>query len=170
MRRSPQRRDQLNPVRMYRPMKGPVHDTAVGQAPGRPERHAVRTAARGSGLRGPVRGVVAANRSRHRAGFLIGNASPSVPRGLYLRAEPDHASYVTFCLGTRHRGVWTYPDLCSPDTPDARRILKRVAMRHENGCLTVTGDTHRALDSTFLGPIRPGEIRGWWVPWITRGQ
>lgn len=103
----------------------------------------------------------------NRAGLVIGNISPSVPRGLYLKASPEHASHVTFCLGTRHRGLWTYQDLCSPDTPDAPQILKRIATRHPNGSLTVAGDTPRALDSRYLGPIRREEIRGWWVPWLT---
>ena len=100
-------------------------------------------------------------------GLIIGNATPSVPRGLYLRANPDQATYVTFCLGIRHRGVWTYPELCTPDTPDATRILKRISLRNPDGSLTVGGDTPNALDSRFLGPIRPEEIRGWWVPLLT---
>ena len=109
-------------------------------------------------------GILLVIGAAHHTGLIIGNATPSVPRGLYLRASPDRATYVTFCLGTRHRGVWTYPDLCSPDTPDGLRILKRIAVRHGNGSLTVDGDTQRALDSRFLGTIRSSEIRGWWRP------
>ena len=103
----------------------------------------------------------------HRAGLIIGNASPSVPRGLYLRASPGHASHVTFCLGLRHRGFRTGPEVCSPETPNAPHILKRIATRHADGSLTVAGDTPRALDSRYLGPIRRQDIRGWWVPLIT---
>ena len=103
----------------------------------------------------------------HRAGLIIGNASPSVPRGLYLKASPDHASHITFCLGDRHRDIRTGPALCSPETPDAPHILKRIAARHADGSLTVAGDTPRALDSRYLGPIRHQDIRGWWVPLIT---
>ena len=103
----------------------------------------------------------------NRAGLVIGNASPSVPPGLYLKASPERASHVTFCLGLRHRGLWTWPDLCSPETPDAPQILKRIATRHADGSLTVEGDTPRALDSRYLGPIRHQEIRGWWVPLFT---
>ncbi|WP_170565644.1 hypothetical protein [Ruegeria atlantica] len=114
-----------------------------------------------------VTGLLLGAGAANHTGFVIGNATPSVPRGLYLKARPDHASYVSFCLGVRHRGIPTYPDLCSPDTPDAPAILKRIAARHQNGSLTVEGDTRRALDSRFLGPVRPQEIRGWWAPWLT---
>ena len=101
-------------------------------------------------------------------GLLLGNASTSVPRGLYVRATPDKATYVTFCLGERHRsGTW-YRHLCSPDDPDGVRILKRVGEMRE-GCLIVEGDGPRALDSRVLGPIRTDEIRGWWVPVLQVG-
>ena len=103
------------------------------------------------------------------AGLVIGNASPSVPRGLYLKASPDGATHVSFCLGIRHRGLWTYPEICSPDNPDGIHILKRISHRHTDGSLTVAGDTPRALDSRYLGPIRHNEVRGWWVPLLTEG-
>lgn len=69
-------------------------------------------------------GILLTAGTTHHTGFVIGNATPSVPRGLYLRADPDHASYVTFCLGTRHWGIWTYPDLCSPGTPKNKKTLQ----------------------------------------------
>lgn len=103
----------------------------------------------------------------HRTGHIIGNASSSVPRGLYLRADPDRASYVTFCLGNRHKGLQVGSDLCSPDRPDGKRIIKRIVLRIADGSLTVAGDTPRALDSRFLGPVHPDEIQGWWVPLLT---
>ncbi|WP_419738631.1 hypothetical protein [Ruegeria sp.] len=102
----------------------------------------------------------------NRTGRVIGNASPSVPRGLYLRADPDRATYVTFCLGHRHHTVRSHATLCAPGSPDAPRILKRIAARHEGGRLTVAGDTARALDSRILGPLAPEQIRGWWRPLI----
>ena len=100
-------------------------------------------------------------------GLIIGNISPSVPRGLYLKSSPDRASHVTFCLNSDHRGILTYPLLCSPDTPAAPQVLKRIATRHADGSLTVQGDTPRSLDSRHLGAIRPEDIRNWWTPWLT---
>ena len=101
-------------------------------------------------------------------GLVLGNASTSVPRGLYVRAAPDKATYVTFCLGERHRsGAW-YGHLCSPNDPDGVRILKRVGEMRE-GNLIVEGDEPRALDSRVLGPIRAAEIRGWWIPVLQFG-
>ena len=102
-----------------------------------------------------------------RAGLLIGNASPSVPRGLYRAASPQDATYVTFCLGPRHRALPPYQALCSPDSPDSPQVIKRITTRHADGSLSVGGDTPRALDSRFLGPVRPDEIRGWWRPLLT---
>lgn len=96
-------------------------------------------------------------------GLLLGNTSTSVPRGLYLRAAPDEATYVTFCLGERHRAGGWYRHLCSPDDPDGVRILKRVDERR-TGYVLVEGDGPRALDSRVLGPIRTDEVRGWWIP------
>ncbi|MYH58467.1 MAG: hypothetical protein F4145_10840 [Boseongicola sp. SB0675_bin_26] len=101
-------------------------------------------------------------------GLLLGNASTSVPRGLYLRADPEKATYVTFCLGERHRsGTW-YRHLCSPDDPDGVRIFKRVSEMRE-GNVIVEGDGPRALDSRVLGPVRADEIREWWVPVLQFG-
>ena len=86
------------------------------------------------------------------AGFVIGNASPSVPRGLYLKGSPDRASHVTFCLNTPHRGILADPDLCSPDTADAPQILKRIATRDADGSLTVQGDTPWPSTATISEP------------------
>ena len=96
-------------------------------------------------------------------GLVLGNAGASVPRGLYLKAAPDKATYVTFCLGERHRSDGWYGHLCSPDDPGGLQILKRVSERRK-GQVIVEGDGPRALDSRILGPIRADEIRGWWVP------
>ena len=101
------------------------------------------------------------------AGLVIGNISPSVPRGLYLKASPDRATHLTFCLNSDHRSILTYSVLCSPDTPDAPQILKRITTRHADGSLTVQGDTPLSLDSRYLGTIRPEDVRNWWTPWLT---
>ena len=99
-----------------------------------------------------------------KAGLLIGNATPSVPRGLYVRSAPDTAPYVTFCLAARHRALPVWSTLCSTEHPDGIRIIKRIALRHADGSLTVAGDTPRALDSRLLGDIDPADVRGWWRP------
>ena len=99
------------------------------------------------------------------AGLILGNVTTSVPRGLYLRSGPDRASYVTFCLGERHRqGEW-YRHMCSPDDPDGVRILKRLRERRGDAVI-VEGEGPRALDSRVLGPVRLDEVRGWWRPLI----
>ena len=95
-----------------------------------------------------------------RQGWIIGNPSPSVARGLYIRASPATASHVTFCLGERELRL----PLCAPHAPDAPRILKRIAARHPDGSLSVQGDTPRALDSRLIGPVAADDIRGWWRP------
>ena len=60
----------------------------------------------------------------------------------------------------------TTPPFCSPDDPGGVRILKRIATRHEDGALIVEGDTPRALDSRWLGPVQYSEVRGWWAPLV----
>lgn len=103
------------------------------------------------------------------AGLILGNASTSVPPGLYRKADPAAATYVTFCLGARHgTGPW-YGFFCSPDDPDGVRILKRIGERR-NGHVIVEGDGPRPLDSHVLGPIRLDEIRGWWRPVVQVGR
>ncbi|MYH58272.1 MAG: hypothetical protein F4145_09800 [Boseongicola sp. SB0675_bin_26] len=99
------------------------------------------------------------------AGLILGNVTTSVPQGIYLRAGPDRATYVTFCLGKRHGGTEWYRHLCSPDDPDGARILKRVRERRGDSVI-VEGDAPRALDSRVLGPVRLDEIRGWWRPLV----
>lgn len=97
------------------------------------------------------------------SGLILGNATTSVPRGLYRKADPAAATYVTFCLGARHAsGAW-YGLFCSPDDPGGVRILKRIGERRD-GHVIVEGDGPRPLDSNILGPIRLDEIRGWWRP------
>lgn len=92
----------------------------------------------------------------------------SVPRGLYVRAGPDTATYATFCLGRRHGAAEWYRHYCSPDNPDGLRILKRIGERRERHIM-VEGDGPRALDSRVLGPVRMDEVRGWWRPLIQAG-
>ncbi|MYG25630.1 MAG: hypothetical protein F4213_06350 [Boseongicola sp. SB0677_bin_26] len=99
------------------------------------------------------------------AGLILGNATTSVPRGFYLKSGQERATYVTFCLGARHRGPEWYPCICSPDDPDGVRILKRVRERRGDAVI-VEGDGPRALDSRILGPVRLDEIRGWWRPLV----
>lgn len=97
-------------------------------------------------------------------GIVIGNASPSVPRGLYTRAEPEVATYVTFCLGNGNALSALSSRFCTAGSPDGVRILKRIAGRRPDGRLVVAGDTPLSLDSRFLGPVAPEDIRGWWQP------
>ncbi|MYG82086.1 MAG: hypothetical protein F4187_10160 [Gemmatimonadetes bacterium] len=101
-------------------------------------------------------------------GLVLGNATMSVPRGLYLRAVPDEATYITFCLGERHRSAAWYRRFCSPDNLGGLRILKRIREARE-GHVIVEGDGPRALDSRILGPVRADEIRGWWIPVVQVG-
>lgn len=122
--------------------------------PALPLRPSLLAAAGAAGLLAAI-GIAASS------GLILGNATTSVPRGIYIRAGPEVASYVTFCLGDRHgSGEW-YRHLCSPDDPDGVRILKRI--RERRGALVIVeGDVPRALDSDALGPVRLDEIRGWW--------
>lgn len=102
------------------------------------------------------------------SGLLLANATTSVPRGLYRKADPAAATYVTFCLGERHRTAAWYGHLCSPDDPEGVPVLKRVAEVRE-GHVIVEGDGRDALDSRILGPVRLEEVRGWWVPVLQLG-
>ena len=102
------------------------------------------------------------------AGLILGNATTSVPRGIYLKADPSDATYVTFCLGERHAAAAWYGRFCSPDDPDGVRILKRLGERRGDAMI-VEGDVPHALDSRVLGPVRLHEIRGWWRPVIQAG-
>ncbi|MYI69779.1 MAG: hypothetical protein F4103_13900 [Boseongicola sp. SB0673_bin_14] len=102
------------------------------------------------------------------SGLLLANATTSVPRGLYRKADPADATYVTFCLGARHRPAAWYGRLCSPDDPEGVPVLKRVA-EVLDGHVIVEGDGRDALDSRVLGPVRLEEVRGWWVPVLQLG-
>ena len=101
--------------------------------------------------------------------LILANATTSVPRGLYRRAAPETATYVSFCLGARHAAGEWYRHFCSPDDPDGVRILKRVGEKLDGGIM-VEGDGARPLDSHVLGPVRHDEIRGWWRPVIQVGR
>ncbi len=103
------------------------------------------------------------------AGLVIGNATTSVPRGIYYAAASEHATYVSFCLGRQHRHADYYTSFCAPDRPGGIRILKRIAERTPDGSLIVQGDSPRALDSRYLGPVHHDQIRGWWRPLIQIG-
>ena len=103
------------------------------------------------------------------SGLILANATTSVPRGLYRKAAPETATYVTFCLGSRHAGGKWYRHFCSPDNPDGVPILKRVGQRLD-GQVIVEGDGPRPLDSHVLGPVRLEEIRGWWRPVVQAGR
>lgn len=103
------------------------------------------------------------------AGLILGNVTTSVPRGLYLRSDPERATYVTFCLGERHSGGTWYVYFCSPGNPEGVPILKRIAERRD-GHVLVEGDGPRALDSRVLGPLRLDEVRGWWRPVMQAGR
>ena len=103
------------------------------------------------------------------AGLVIGNSTTSVPRGIYYAAAPARANYVSFCLGRQHRHADYYAYFCSPDHPDGIRILKRIVRHMPDGSLVVQGDSPRALDSRYLGPVHHDQIRGWWRPLIQIG-
>lgn len=102
-------------------------------------------------------------------GLILGNATTSVPRGLYRKADPALATYVTFCLGERHAAAAWYGRFCSPDDPDGIRVLKRVGERRGD-MVIVEGDGPRALDSRVLGPVGLDEVRGWWRPLLQAGR
>jgi len=102
----------------------------------------------------------------NRAGLVIGNPTPSVPRGLYYAVTPERAGYVSFCLDHRHRDRAYYGRFCSSEQQNGFRILKRIAERRPDGSLIVRGDSPKALDSRLLGPVQPGQIRAWWRPLI----
>lgn len=104
-----------------------------------------------------------------RAGLIIGNNTTSVPPGVYRIAPPETATFVTFCLGVRHRHLGFYDRFCSPDKPDGDRILKRLGGRTADGQVVVQGDGSRAIDSDLVGPIQLEEIVGWWVPIVQTG-
>ena len=97
-------------------------------------------------------------------GVIIGNATPSVPRGVYLRSPPEDASYVSFCLTPSHRTMIAYDDYCRPEQPMATRILKRIERTLPDGKLIVRGNTQQSLDSRLLGPVALESIQGWWRP------
>ncbi len=99
-------------------------------------------------------------------GWIIGNATPSVPRGVYLRSSPEAASHVSFCLDTHHRALPLYDRYCRPEQPTATRILKRIEKKLPSGQLIVRGNTDRSLDSRLLGPIAVSRIHGWWRPLV----
>ena len=84
------------------------------------------------------------------AGLILGNATPSVPRGLYLKADPADATYVTFCLGRRHGAAEWYGHFCSPDNPAGVPILKRIAERGDVQC------HRRGRRAARPGQPRPG--------------
>ncbi|MCY4152625.1 MAG: hypothetical protein OXE94_10380 [Aestuariivita sp.] len=99
-------------------------------------------------------------------GWIIGNATSSVPRGVYLRSSPEAASHVSFCLDTHHHELRFYDNYCRPEQPTATRILKRIERKLPSGKLIVRGNTERSLDSRLLGPIAMSRIQGWWRPLI----
>lgn len=100
-------------------------------------------------------------------GVVVGNSSPSVPTGIYITSPPHSATYVSFCLSQRHVEIAQKGHFCNPNSPDTKRILKRISERQSNGALIVIGDTNTSLDSRVLGAIKPENIKGWWHPFVT---
>lgn len=96
------------------------------------------------------------------SGTITGNVSSSVPAGLYVKASPDQATFVTFCLTDRQSGQPFYKRFCSPDAPGKIRILKRIETRHADGSLTVRGDKPRSIDSAIVGRVQPDQMQGYW--------
>jgi type IV secretory pathway protease TraF len=95
--------------------------------------------------------------------FLV-NTTDSVPIGLYIKASPETARYVSFCLRKEHEIYTFYPHYCSADHPDGRGLLKRIHQREEDGALLVAGDTFNAIDTRLIGAVRSSQIRGFWQP------
>lgn len=91
--------------------------------------------------------------------ILVGNLTPSVPKGLYIASSEKRASYVTFCLDRSHQKFGFYPRYCSPDNPYGTKIIKRIKSRNDDGSMLVVGDTPDAIDSTILGPISRKQVR-----------
>lgn len=109
-----------------------------------------------------VAGLLASLDIAGRRGWINANQSGSVPVGLYIKASPDGAAYVSFCLTKRHSVFAFYARYCSPDNPDGKRIIKRIVERRADGSLVVQGDIEFAIDSKVLGSIDPYQIRGFW--------
>ena len=97
-------------------------------------------------------------------GWINANPSGSVPVGLYVKASPETAEYVSFCLAPKHQVLKFYDHFCSPDNPGGTRILKRIVERRADGSLIVRGDIAFAIDSQILGPIFKDQISGFWNP------
>ncbi|WP_299800331.1 hypothetical protein [uncultured Ruegeria sp.] len=96
------------------------------------------------------------------AGLITGNVSPSAPTGLYVRADPVTADYVTFCLAEQHSEQPFYHRFCSPIAPDKIRILKRITVRRPDGALIVKGIAAGSIDSELIGPVQPSQIHAYW--------
>lgn len=96
--------------------------------------------------------------------LLTFNATNSVPVGIYLKASPERARYVTFCLKSEHVLFNFYERFCSPDHPEGPKIIKRVFHRWQDGGVTVEGDTFNAIDTRLIGKVYPSQVRGYWRP------
>lgn len=97
-----------------------------------------------------------------RAGLITGNVSPSAPAGIYLRADPDTAGYVTFCLADHHSGQLFYDRFCSAENPHKIKILKHISERRQDGTLIVRGIAPGSIDSDLIGPVQPSQVHGFW--------
>mgnify|MGYP001035199153 FL=1 len=96
--------------------------------------------------------------------LLTFNMTGSVPVGIYMKASPERARYVSFCLKDEHVLFTFYEQFCSPDNPERPAIIKRLFHRWQDGGFTVEGDTLNAIDTRLIGKIYPSQVRGYWRP------
>ena len=95
--------------------------------------------------------------------FVIVNTSPSVPIGIYLRAAPDGAEYVSFCVRQADIDAGRAGErFCTVEGKKGVTILKRIEARRADGSYWVLGDHPRALDSRSLGWISDEQVREYW--------
>jgi hypothetical protein len=95
--------------------------------------------------------------------FVIVNLSPSVPVGIYMRAEPDDAEYLSFCVSQADIEAGRAGErFCTVEGKKGVTILKRIHTRRSDGSYWVLGDHTRALDSRSLGWIKRKQTVEFW--------
>ncbi len=92
---------------------------------------------------------------------LLINTSQSVPPGLYVRADPSAAGFVTFCLPELPAWVKHDRSLCGVDNPPGTPVIKRIIAEVDQGVILRGGGTF-ALDSRVFGPLPRDRIVGFW--------
>ena len=95
--------------------------------------------------------------------FVIVNTSPSVPVGIYIRAEPDDAEYLSFCVSQTDINAGRADErFCTVEGKEGVSILKHIHARRADGSYWVLGDHPRALDSRSLGWVSLEKIKNFW--------